>query len=276
MMRNKRLNIAAGWYTGMSILFIIFIFPFLLILLNSFKSRVEIIRNPLTLPKTLDFSNYTEAYNRMNFSYGLFNSLFITCVSVLAILVFSSMLAYYLVRWSNKISSIILLTLVSSMLIPFQSIMIPFVTLYGNLHMLNSRWALIFFYLGFGISLATFMYHGFIKTVPKDLEEASLMDGAGRVQVFWKIIFPILKPISTTIAIVDVLWIWNDFLLPSLVLLSKEQQTLPLSTYYFFGKYTSNYGVAMAALVMAIIPVIIFYLIMQKQIIKGVVEGAVK
>ncbi|WP_144026069.1 carbohydrate ABC transporter permease [Paenibacillus sp. FSL H8-0259] len=275
-MRNKRLNIAAGWYTGMSILFIIFIFPFLLILLNSFKSRVEIIRNPLTLPKTLDFSNYTEAYNRMNFSYGLFNSLFITCVSVLAILVFSSMLAYYLVRWSNKISSIILLTLVSSMLIPFQSIMIPFVTLYGNLHMLNSRWALIFFYLGFGISLATFMYHGFIKTVPKDLEEASLMDGAGRVQVFWKIIFPILKPISTTIAIVDVLWIWNDFLLPSLVLLSKEQQTLPLSTYYFFGKYTSNYGVAMAALVMAIIPVIIFYLIMQKQIIKGVVEGAVK
>ncbi|WP_155990405.1 carbohydrate ABC transporter permease [Paenibacillus graminis] len=275
-MRNKRLNIAAGWYAGMSILFIIFIFPFLLILLNSFKSRVEIIRNPLTLPKTLDFSNYTEAYNRMNFSYGLSNSLFITCVSVLAILVFSSMLAYYLVRWSNKISSIILLTLVSSMLIPFQSIMIPFVTLYGNLHMLNSRWALIFFYLGFGISLATFMYHGFIKTVPKDLEEASLMDGAGRVQVFWKIIFPILKPISTTIAIVDVLWIWNDFLLPSLVLLSKEQQTLPLSTYYFFGKYTSNYGVAMAALVMAIIPVIIFYLIMQKQIIKGVVEGAVK
>lgn len=275
-MRNKRLNTAAGWYAGMSILFIIFIFPFILILLNSFKSRVEIIRNPLTFPKTLDFSNYTEAYNRMNFSYGLFNSLFITCVSVLAILVFSSMLAYYLVRWSNKISSIILLTLVSSMLIPFQSIMIPFVTLYGNLHMLNSRWALIFFYLGFGISLATFMYHGFIKTVPKDLEEAALIDGAGRVQVFWKIIFPILKPISTTIAIVDVLWIWNDFLLPSLVLLSNEQQTLPLSTYYFFGKYTSNYGVAMAALVMAIIPVIIFYLIMQKQIIKGVVEGAVK
>ncbi|MNY16387.1 L-arabinose transport system permease protein AraQ [compost metagenome] len=275
-MRNKRLYTAAGWYAGMSILFLLFIFPFLLILLNSFKSRVEIIRNPLTLPKTFDFSNYTDAFTRMNFSYGLYNSAIITFVSVLAILVFSSMLAYYLVRWSNKMSSVILLMLVSSMIIPFQALMIPFVTMYGNLHMLNSTWALIFFYLGFGISLATFMYHGFIKTVPKDLEEAAFIDGAGRVQVFWQIIFPILKPISTTIAIVDVLWIWNDFLLPSLVLLSEKQQTLPLSTYYFFGKYTSNYGVAMAALVMAIIPVIVFYLFMQKQIIEGVAEGAVK
>lgn len=258
------------------ILFIFYVFPFILIIINSFKSRLEIIENPIALPKAFDFSNYKEAFDTMNYSSSALNSLIVTVVSVALIIIFCSMLAYMLERWDWKINKIIFILLVVSMLIPFQALMIPFVSIYGKFNLLNSKWMLAFFYLGFGANMATFMFHGFIKSVPRELEEAALIDGAGKMQVFWKIVFPMLKPITTTIAILDVLWVWNDFLLPSLVLVEDEQHTLPLSTYYFFGKYTANYGPAMAGLVLSIIPVIIFYLIMQKEIVKGMIEGAIK
>ncbi len=257
-------------------LFILYIFPFLLIIINSFKTRQEIVLNPLTVPKSWSFENYIQANEMMHFSKAFFNSLIVTVFSVLLIIFFSAMLAYFLVRWKWKMNTVILLALISSMIIPFQSLMIPFVSIYGNLGLLNSKYSLIFFYLGFGISLATFMYHGFIKSIPLELEEAAIIDGASRFQVFMKVVFPMLAPITTTIAILDVLWIWNDFLLPSLVLISEDNRTIPLSTFYFFGKYTSSYGPAMAALVLSIIPVIIFYLIMQRRIIKGVIDGAIK
>ena len=258
------------------VLLVLFVFPLFMILINSFKSRIEIVRNPIALPTDWSWSNYTEAFTTMNFTSALTNSLIVTVLSVILILVFSSALAFFLVRWKWKMNNIIFMVLIASMIIPFQAIMIPFVSLYGNIGLLNSKWSLIYFYLGFGISLSTFMYHGFVKGVPKEMDEAALIDGAGKVRLFSQIIFPILKPITTTIAILDVLWIWNDFLLPSLVLVSPEDRTLPLSTFYFFGKYTSNYGVAMAALVLSMIPVVIFYIAMQRQIIEGVVEGAVK
>ncbi|WP_054954825.1 carbohydrate ABC transporter permease [Paenibacillus dakarensis] len=271
---KKASKILAG---GVSILlFILYIFPFLLILINSFKTRLEVVANPLSLPKSLDFSNYINAFQTMNYGRTVMNSLFITVLSVLVILIFASMLGYFLVRWDWKMNKIIFMLIVASMIIPFQSVMIPFVTIYGNLNLLNSQGMLIYFYLGFGISMATFMYHGFIKNVPVDLEEAAIIDGAGKNRVFFKVVLPILKPITATIAILDVLWIWNDFLLPSLVLVDDNVRTLPLSTFYFFGKYTSNYSVAMAALVLVLLPILFFYFIMQKRIIAGVVEGAVK
>lgn len=258
------------------LLLILFVFPLFMIIVNSFKTRIDIVRNPLTLPAEWSFANYIEAYKTMGFNTAFFNSLIITVLSVVLILIFSSSLAFFLVRWKWKINNIILMMLIASMIIPFQAIMIPFVSMYGNLDMLNSKWSLIYFYLGFGISLSTFMYHGFVKGVPKEMDEAALIDGAGKIRLFANIIFPILKPITTTIAILNVLWIWNDFLLPSLVLVAPGDRTLPLSTFYFFGKYTSNYGVAMAALVFSMIPVVVFYVVMQRQIIQGVVEGAVK
>lgn len=258
------------------LLLIMFVFPLFMIILNSFKSRVDIVRNPLALPSEWSFDNYTEAFQTMGFGSAFLNSLIITVVSVAMILIFSSSLAFFLVRWKWKMNNIILLMLIASMIIPFQAIMIPFVSVFGYLDMLSSKWSLVYFYLGFGISLSTFMYHGFVKGVPVDMDEAALIDGAGKLKLFSSVIFPILKPITTTIAILNVLWIWNDFLLPSLVLVAPEDRTLPLSTFYFFGKYTSNYGVAMAALVLSMIPVVIFYVAMQRQIIQGVVEGAVK
>jgi raffinose/stachyose/melibiose transport system permease protein len=139
----------------------------------------------------------------------------------------------------------------------------------------NNRGALVFFYIGFGVSLSAFLYHGFISKIPKDLDEAAAMDGANDLTIFWKIMFPMLRPVTATVAIINSLWIWNDFLLPRLVL-TQETQTLPLSTYLFYGQYSTEYGQAMAGLLLAVLPVIVFYLILQKQFISGISTGAVK
>lgn len=263
-------------FTICILLFFLYVFPFFLILINSFKTKLDVVANPLSLAKTVDFSNFIEAYKTMNYGSAVINSLIVTILSVTVIILFSSMLAYYLVRYNTKFNKLIFMAMVASMIIPFQSLMIPFVTVYGNLGLLNSRGMLIYFYLGFGISMATFMFHGFIKSIPIELEEAAIIDGASRFQLFFKVVFPMLKPTTATIAILDVLWVWNDFLLPSLVLVNDDVRTLPLSTFYFFGKYTANYSVAMAALVLVLLPVLIFYFIMQKKIIAGVVDGAIK
>jgi raffinose/stachyose/melibiose transport system permease protein len=166
--------------------------------------------------------------------------------------------------------------MVASMIIPFQAIMIPLVKIYGSIGMMNSRWALIYMYIGFGTSLAVFIYHGFIKSISLELEEAAMIDGATRIQIFFYIIFPLIKPITITIAVLNILWIWNDFLLPSLVLLESPQRTLPLSTYYFFSTYTVDYGPLMAGLMMTITPVIVIYLFLQRHIIKGIMQGSIK
>ncbi len=254
---------------------VIYIFPFTLILLNSFKERIDIIETPLALPSTLDLSNYITAFERMNYPFAFFNSLVITAVSVFVLIIFPSMLAYYLVRFNYRTNQVILIVLITSMIIPFQALMIPFVSIYGNLDMLNSRISLVYFYLGFGVALSTFMYHGFIKSIPLALDESAIIEGASKFQVFWQVIFPMLKPITATIVILNALWIWNDFLLPSLVLF-QNARTLPLSTFTFFGQYTSEFGLAMAGLVLSILPIIILYLILQNQIISGITEGSVK
>jgi raffinose/stachyose/melibiose transport system permease protein len=142
--------------------------------------------------------------------------------------------------------------------------------------MLNSKWALIYMYIGFGTSLAVFIYHGFIKSIPLELEESAMIDGCSKLQTFQRIVFPLLKPTTVTLIILNLLWIWNDFLLPSLVLIAPNQRTLPLSTFYFFGTYTVEYGALMAGLLMTIIPVIIIYLFLQKYIINGILEGSIK
>jgi raffinose/stachyose/melibiose transport system permease protein len=161
------------------------------------------------------------------------------------------------------------------MIVPFQALMIPFMSIFAQFVSLNNRAALIFFYVGFGVALSTFLYHGFISKIPMDLDEAASMDGANDFTIFWKIIFPMLRPVTATVAIVNALWIWNDFLLPRLVL-TPETQTLPLSTYLFYGQYSTEYGQAMAGLLLAVLPIIVFYLILQKQFISGISTGAVK
>jgi len=263
-------------FTLCILMFLLYVFPFVLVLLNSFKTRLEVVDDPTALPSSWNMDNFIEAYQTMNFGSALINSLIITVISVIVIILFSSMLAYYLVRNNTKLNKFIFMAMVASMIIPFQSLMIPFVTIFGNLGLLNSRGMLIYFYLGFGISLATFMFHGFIKSIPAELEEAAIIDGANQIQVFFKVVFPMLTPTTATIAILNVLWVWNDFLLPSLVLVNDNVRTLPLSTFYFFGKYTANYNLAMAALILVLAPILVFYFIMQKKIIAGIADGAIK
>ena len=167
------------------------------------------------------------------------------------------------------------LILVASMIVPFQALMIPFISIFAQFVALNNRAALIFFYQGFGIALSVFLYHGFISKIPMDLDEAAAMDGASDMTIFWRIVFPMLRPITATVAIINALWIWNDFLLPRLVL-TRETQTLPLSTYLFYGQYATEYGQAMAGLLLAVLPIIVFYLMLQKHFISGISQGAVK
>lgn len=261
-------------------MFVIYMIPFLLVLLNSFKQKRDIITNPFAVivQKGFTTGNYVKAFEKMDFLKAFGNSLFITGLSTLLVIILASMVAYYFTRAKNKFSNIFFAMMAASMIIPFQAIMIPLVSVYGaQLNILNHRWTLIFMHTGFAMSMSVFIYQGFIKSgIPISLEEAAYLDGCTKVQTFFKVVFPLLKPTTATLVILNVLAFWNDYLLPSLVLGKKELYTLPLSTYVFYGTYSADYGVIMAALVLTVAPILILYLFLQKQIINGVVAGAVK
>lgn len=277
-MREKTSILKYVKYILIFILLILFMMPFYLMVINSFKTTQQFVNDPFALPspEKLGFENYISAFEKMNFHKAIGNSAIITLVSVLLILLTSSMAAYFLVRHKWKVNRIIFATLVASMIVPFQAIMIPLVSIYGKMNLMNSKWVLIFMYMGFGQGFAIFIFHGFIKNVPLEMEESALIDGCNKIQSFFQIVFPLLKPVLVTVLILDVLWIWNDYLLPSLVLLSPSERTLPLSTYSFFNTYSVDYAPLMAGIVLTIIPVLIAYLFSQKQIIHGVVQGAIK
>jgi raffinose/stachyose/melibiose transport system permease protein len=259
-----------------------FLSPIYLIVVNSFKDRAELYKNALALPSSFSFQYYTKAMEKMNFLTAFGNSLFVTVTSVVIVVILASMTAWMLVRTDNKLSKIIFMTLVTTMLIPFQTLMMPLMQVMdwirSNLHipMLNTHGGLIYMNIGFHASMAVFLYHGFIKSVPVALEEAATLDGCSKFGVFWKIDFPLLKTITITISILDVIAMWNDYLLPSLTLSDKGLRTIPLSTFYFFGEFTIVWNLAMAGLTLTVIPVVIFYAFSQKYIIKGIAAGAVK
>ena len=263
---------------SMTLFFSLFIFllPFIIIILNTFKTTQQFVENPISWPTQFNFSNYIKAYDYMNFATGFMNTGFITVVSVLIIVLFSSMTAYLFARFKWKINKVIFFAMIASMTIPFQVIMIPLVAIYGRIGILDSRITLLFMYLGFGVPFATFTFHGFIKGIPISLEEAATIDGCSRIRIFFQIVLPLLKPVLSTVIILDFLWIWNDYLLPNLVLLSPELRTLPLSIYNFFSSYSVDYSPLMAGLIMTIIPVLILYLFLQRYIIEGISEGAIK
>jgi raffinose/stachyose/melibiose transport system permease protein len=261
---------------------VIYLFPVFIILVNSFKDRSELYENILALPNKLNFEYYAEAMRKMEFLRAFSNSFIITSVSIVIIVILSSMTAWMLVRSDNRISRILFMVFVATMLIPFQTLMMPLMQVMGwagkNLHlqMLDTLGGLIYMNVGFGTSMAVFLYHGFVKSIPISLEEAATIDGCTKFGVFWKIVFPMLKPTTATVMILDVIWLWNDYLLPRLILSSKALRTIPLSTASFFGQFTIEWNLAMAGLMLTVLPVIIFYLAAQKYIIKGVAAGAVK
>lgn len=277
--RRKVTNILS--MAGLILIFLAYMFPFIMVVINSLKQKRDIIKSPfswLFTIKGLSFDNYVKAFTQMDFLNAFKNSLIVTVSATVLVTLLAAMLAYYIVRNSNGISKLTFGLMVASMIIPFQAIMIPLVSIYGGtLGVLNHRITLIFLHTGFSMAMSVFMFHGFIRgNVPMALEEAAYIDGCTHSQTFFKIVLPLLKPIISTMVILNSLAFWNDFLLPSLVLTDKKLLTLPLSTYSFYGTYSADYGTIMAGLLLCVAPILVLYVILQKQIIGGVVAGAVK
>lgn len=260
------------------LLAVLFVFPVFIVLLNSFKLKFSIATAPFIFPTAETFSrleNYVTGINSTGFLSAIGWSLFITVFSVAIIIVFTSMTAWYIIRVKSKGTKILYYALVFSMIVPFQMVMFTMSKIANTLS-LDNPIGIIFIYLGFGAGLSVFMFSGFIKTVPKTIEEAATIDGCNTLEVFWLVVFPILKPTAITVAILNTMWIWNDYLLPYLVI-GKDYKTIPIAVQYLKGGYGSvDMGAMMAMLVLSIIPVVVFYLICQKYIIKGVASGAVK
>ena len=266
-------------YTLLIIFCVVFIAPILIVFYNSFKSRFYISDSPFELPDAETFAgleNYFEGIQKIGFFSAFGWSLLITVLSVIAIVLFTSMTAWYIARSKSRFSSILYYAFIFSMIVPFQMVMFT-LTKTANLLSLDNPLGLVFVYLGFGSGLSIFMFTGFIKSIPKEIEEAAMIDGCSPLQTFFKVVFPVLKPTSITVAILNAMWIWNDYLLPYLVL-GTDNKTIPVAIQLAMqGAYgDTDMGGFMAMLVLAIIPIIIFYLACQKHIIKGVIAGAVK
>lgn len=277
--RRKKINHAI-FLVVLIILFLFFIFPFVLVVINVFKTKADINSDPLALVGEHGFTlqNFPEAMDKMNFWTVFGNSLIITVSATILTILFSAMAAFVISRNKWKATKILFALMIASMVIPFQVLMVPIVSVYGGIfHVLNHRITLILMHVGFSVSMATFMFDGAIRTnIPLGLEEAAEIDGCTRWQTFWKIDFPLLTPTIATVTIIDAMAFWNDYLLPSLILGKKELYTIPIATQAFYGTYSTDIGLVMAALLLAMLPILILYVFLQKYIVAGVTAGAVK
>ncbi|WP_106769053.1 carbohydrate ABC transporter permease [Paenibacillus faecalis] len=255
---------------------LLFLVPFYFLFVNSVKTFGELLTDSAGLPTTIEWSNYSRAWSITNFPSAFWNSLVVTVVSNLLLALLSAMTAYQMVRRNTRFNRSLFAMFVAAMVIPFQSIMIPLVKVTSTIGLGNSLYGLIICYLGFGVPLSVFLFHGFVKSIPFEIEEAARVDGSSPYGVFFRIVLPLIKPMFVTVIILNTLWIWNDYLLPSLILTSPELRTIPIATYAFFGQYTKQWDLALPALVLGITPIIIFFLAMQKYIIEGITAGAVK
>lgn len=269
------------------LLFVIFMLPFAMVLVNSAKTSAEIITNPIGLPANFLqlFDNIAEIVTSPNIRYvsSFFSSVIITVLSLSLIVLTASMAAWVLVRTKSRASTLIFMLFVSAMVIPFQVLMFPLVSWFRiiweitGLRLLQTYQGMILAYIGFGSSLSIFVFHGFIKGVPLELEEAATIDGCSRSATFFRIVLPILKPVFVTVLILNGIWIWNDYLLPLLVLgMGNRIQTLPLAVANFVGSYVKKWDLILTATLMAMLPIIVLFLFAQKQIVKGMVEGSIK
>lgn len=262
-----------------SLISIIWISPIAIVLINSFKKKSFISNKPFSIPTGKAFvglNNYVNGIEKIDFFSAFFNSLFITVCSVFVIVLCTSMCGWYITRVKNKFTSCIYYLCVFSMIVPFQMVMFTLSKI-ADMLKLDNPVGIILVYLGFGAGLAVFMFCGFVKSIPLEIEEAAMIDGCTPIQTYFQIVLPVLKPTCITVAILQAMWIWNDYLLPYLVLDLKKYKTIPIAIQYLKGGYGSvDMGAMMAMLILAIIPIVIFYLCCQKYIIEGVIAGAVK
>lgn len=276
---NKNVKHSGAWTVFFTLLSIAYVFPIILVFINSFKKKAYISRKPFAIPRDKMFvglENYVKGIERTEYFEAFGWSLFITVFSVIAIILCTSMCAWYINRVINTTTKTIYYLCLFSMIVPFQMVMFTLSKI-ANMMKLNTPWGLIIIYLGYGAGLSVFMFSGFVKSIPIEIEEAAMIDGCTPIQTFFKVVFPVMKPTCVTVAILQTMWIWNDYLLPYLVLDIKKYKTIPIAIQYLRGGYGSiDMGDMMGVLVLSIIPIIIFYMFCQKYIIEGVVAGAVK
>lgn len=279
-MRERRRAGAGNLITGalLTVLAAAFLAPILIVLMNSFKGRFFISDMPFQLPNAETFvglENYVSGIAKTGFPRAFGWSLFITVGSVAAIVLFTAMTAWYLTRVRTRFTAALYYLFLFSMIVPFQMVMFT-MSKVANVLRLDNPAGLIVIYLGFGAGLSVFLFSGFVRTVPLAVEEAAMIDGSSPVQTFFRVVFPMLKPIAVTVAILNAMWIWNDYLLPALTI-GNRYRTIPVAVQYLRGGYGSkDMGAMMAMLVLAVVPIVVFYLFCQKYIIRGVVAGAVK
>lgn len=255
---------------------VLFLFPFYIALVQSFKTPLETAYNALALPQALNFDNFKEAIKKINFFSSLKNSFFVTVCGVLLIVVCSAMSGYAIARNHGIYFKALDKVFLSSIMIPFQVIMIPAYKLLKSLNLLNNLWGEIIMLVGMSIAYSSFLYVGFVKSVPIELEEAAYIDGCGRFRTFWEIVFPLLKPITATTAALHAMWLWNDFNVSLIVLQKDAVRTLTIKQFYFFSEYASDYNMAFAAALMGMIPILLAFLFLQKYLVSGITNGAVK
>ena len=270
-----------GWILTavFTVISLMYVYPIVLVFINSFKKKAYISKEPFALPADKMFvglENYLRGIQQTDLIKAFGWSVFITVFSVAAIILFCSMCAWYISRVNTKVTRTIYVLCLFAMVVPFQMEMYTLSKIANMLHMGNP-WGIIVIYLGFGAGLSVFMFTGFVKSIPLEIEEAAMIDGCTPIQTYFRVVMPISKPTCVTVAILQAMWIWNDYLLPSLVLDQRKYKTVPMAVQYLKGGYGSvDMGAMMGTLVLAIVPIIIFYLFCQKYIIEGVVAGAVK
>jgi raffinose/stachyose/melibiose transport system permease protein len=258
------------------ILGLLFLAPFYFILVNSVKTLGEILVDAASFPSIYHWGNFSKTWGLVNFPKVFFNSLQITVLSVAGIVLISAMTAYRLVRKPTVYNKILFTVLIASMIIPFQSVMLQLVRVTSFLELRGNLLGIVTSYLGFGLALSVFLFHGFIKTVPLEIEEAAVVDGCSPYGVFFRIVMPLLKPIIVTVMMLNCLWIWNDYLLPTLIIGgNKALLTIPLAITRFFGTYSKQWDMALPALAVGIAPLVVFFLFLQKYIVEGLTSGAV-
>lgn len=257
---------------------LLFLLPLYIALVTSFKTPMEIANSVLALPRQLSFSNYIDGMKESQFARSLINSVIVTFPAVLMIVVFSAMGGYAIARFSsrNRIIRFMDKLYLSSLMIPFQVIMIPVYKTFKDLGLLNSLGGMILMLTGYSIAYPTFLIVGFVKSIPRVMEEAATIDGCGPFKCFFVIVLPLLKPIVATVAALHVMWLWNDYNIAVILLQRDEVRTLTVKQYYFFSEFSSDYGMAFAAAIICMLPILIFFILMQKNLVEGISAGAVK
>ncbi len=274
-MSRKKINTALLTILGL-LLAALFLSPFYVIIINALKTQRDFFTDVLALPHYLYLENFKQAIHDTKYFKTIGNTVFVTSGSLVLIIITASMAAWRLTRtYDRKISKAIYFMLVAGMLVPFQGIMLPFVKWIGQLGLMNKP-GMWFIYMGFGASMAMFLISSFVNGIPKEIEEAAIIDGCSIWQLFWRVVFALLRPILLSVIFLDLIWIWNDYLMPSLIINQPGNQTLPLMVFQFFGGQFKKWSLALAGLLLVMAPVVVFYMFAQKWVIKGISDGAVK